>query len=546
MSRWLMPRVSSFTSAVRIAGATAALAVTAACGSMAPTAPNTELDAGAAAGSVSQPAPDSSQPTTPQRSLGATTLPAGNPTCAELATAHGGSGAAWFETKLDRMPGSSESFGDGVIRVTLTNGSRTGFDWFASLPVDAVLVKSGSDGNNLYLYSPEATSGTGLTTPNAAQDISHITVCYDVELEVSETSGATSFTRDYDWTISKSVDRSSITLASGGQETVNYAVAIKKDSGSDSNWKLLSGTITVRNPHPSIAASGIEVVDNLSGHGALAVSCPLGNLGPLASMTCSYDAVSLPDGSSRTNTTSASSTTYGIARAENQSAIPFVTPTTVHDNEVKISDSFEGAGLSDKAASSSQTFAYARTIAAAALTCGSNTIGNTATLADDDGTARTASASVTATLDCATAAPAPPPPAPEPAVVGCTRSQGYWGTHSSRGPAPYNDTWAKLGENTPFYTSGLTHYEQMQQPAKGNAYVILAAQFIAAKLNVLSGAAAPDGVSLSTIETFYNTYTPAEVGAMKGNDPVRKQALAWASTLDDYNNGRLNVSYCGS
>ena len=54
------------------------------------------------------------------------------------------------------------------------------------------------------------------TTPSG-QGISHVSFCYDVELLVSKTA-ATTFTRDYDWTIAKSVDQPSITLQAGAQK----------------------------------------------------------------------------------------------------------------------------------------------------------------------------------------------------------------------------------------------------------------------------------------------------------------------------------------
>ncbi|HEX6323878.1 MAG TPA: hypothetical protein VFZ36_09145 [Vicinamibacterales bacterium] len=477
---------------------------------------------------------------------GAIVLDAGNPTCADLAAQYA-PGETWFQVKLDRAPKAAESLGDGVISVSLTNGTTRTFDWTASRGVDAVLVKSGTMGNNFYLYTPEASSGSG-TTPGSLQDISHITFCYDVELQVSETA-ATAFTRDYDWTIAASVDRPSVTLDQGGQTTVNYASTATKDAGTDSDWTI-AGTISVTNPHPLTPASGITVADSLSEHGAIDVVCPATSLAPLASMTCKYGPVALATGSSRTNTATARSTTYGIAQGVDTTDIAFTTPTTVLDNAVTVADTYAAAGTLGSGITSSRNFTYSREILASDLACGANVIGNTVSLATDDGSTETASVTVTATLNCATVTPAPtpaPPPPPPPApVVGCAYSQGYWSTHSSQGPAKYDSTWAKIGENTPFYKSGNSYIAEIGMPAKGNAYRILSSQFIAAKLNMLAGAAAPAGVDMGAIESFYALYTPAQVDAMKGSDAVRKQALAWASTLDSYNNGRLNVSHCGS
>lgn len=527
----------STSRASRLAAAAVLSAFAAACGTSNPIAPSAAVVAEpfnssatySAGAAVS--APQGIGSTAPIFLAGG---PGTNYTCQDLAGMYA-PGATWFELKLDRFPQASETVTDGVLTVSIANGTRVGFDFSASRAVDAVFVKSGADGHHLYLYNPESSGGAGLTTPNSRQDISHISFCYDVELLVAKTA-ATTFTRDYDWTIAKTVDQPAVTLDNGVDATVNYSVAVTKDAGTDSDWSV-SGTITVTNPHPRIGASGVSVSDALSAHGALAVSCPSTTLAPLGAMTCSYGPVSLATGAARTNTATATSTTFGIAKGEGSTAVAFVTPTTVIDGSVSVTDTFAGSGLAGTAVSASQTFAYARAIAAASLTCGvPTTIGNTASLATDDGATESASAAVTATLTC------PPPP---PVAAGCTLTQGYWGTHSSKGPAKYDATWAAL-ENTTFYLSGTTYYGVLQLPTKGNAYYILAHQFVAAKLNILKGATAPAGFNMGAVETFFQTYTPAQVGAMKGSAPVRAQAIAWATTLDAYNNGRLNVSHCGS
>ena len=543
MSRCLVSRVSTCASrAGTIAAAAAFTVAVTACGANAPTAPvasnmATPSSSSGASGGTTPPAIG-------QNVNGAIVLDAGNPTCADLAATYA-PGATWYEVKLDRAPKASESLGDGVISLALANGTTRGFDWSASRSVDALLVKSGSMGNNFYLYTPEASSGSG-TTPGSLQDISHITFCYDVELQVSETA-ATTFTRDYDWTIAASVDQPSVTLEQGGQASVNYSTTATKDVGTDSDWAI-AGTISVTNPHPFNPASGITVADSLSDHGAIEVICPATSLAPMASMTCNYAAVALATGSPRTNTATARSTTYGIAEGVDATPIAFTTPTTVLDNAVTVADTYAGAGTLGSGITGSRNFSYSRTILASDLVCGANAITSTVSLATDDGSTETANVTVNATLTCATATPlpVPPPPPPPPApVVGCAYSQGYWSTHSSNGPAKYDSTWAKLGENTPFYKSGNSYIAEINVPAKGNAYHILSSQFIAARLNMLAGAAAPAGVDMSAIESFFALYTPAQIDALKGNDSVRRQALEWASTLDGYNNGRLNVAHCG-
>jgi hypothetical protein len=136
-----------------------------------------------------------------------------------------------------------------------------------------------------------------------------------------------------------------------------------------------------------------------------------------------------------------------------------------------------------------------------------------------------------------------------PADRGCTRTQGYWKNHSKYGPAPYDATWAKLGEDNIFYYSLLTNYLEINTPsAGGNAYHILARQFIAARLNMLAGASAPDEVedAMADAHDLFNDpdNTPITIGLLRGSDPLRKEFLRLAEILDDYNNGRIGPGHC--
>jgi hypothetical protein len=542
MSSFSVIGVSSRLRAGRFIAAATLAVIATACGANAPTAPSNTISAAPVTTTTSG---GGAVGTAIGSAAGATYVPGGNYTCSDLAAQYA-PGSEWFEVKLDRAPGGSHEVGDVMLTANIANGSPLSFDWSSNIGVDAVFVKSGTNGSNLYIYGNESTGATGLTTP-VGQDISHVSFCYDIELVVSKTV-STSFKRDFDWTLVKSVDKPSVTLESGAEATVNYTVAATKNSGTDSDWTV-AGTIDVTNPHKTLTASGVSLVDTLTNHGTIVVACPSNSLAPLAKMTCSYGAVSLSSGVARTNTGVADSTTYGIVKGEGSVAVNFVTPTSIFDNAVNVTDSYSGAGVLASGLTASRTFNYARTILASQLTCGANTIANTASLATDDGATRTASANVTATLTCATVTPAPEPaPAPAPPttplLTGCAYSQGYWSTHSSQGPASYNNTWAKLGENTIFYLSGQTNYSEMHVNPKGNAYHTLAQQYIAARLNVLAGAPAPAGVDMNAIDAFYKKYTPAQIDAMKGNDPIRKQALEWSSTLDSFNNGKLNASHC--
>jgi len=134
-----------------------------------------------------------------------------------------------------------------------------------------------------------------------------------------------------------------------------------------------------------------------------------------------------------------------------------------------------------------------------------------------------------------------------PPSGGCTLTPGYWKTHSMYGPAPYDPTWALVGENTAFFLSGQSYYQVLwEEPAGGHAYYILAHAYIAAELNFLNGAdpsAAQSAFDQAT--TLFNSYTPDEVAAMKKTDKaMRATFVSLAEILDNYNNGLIGPGHC--
>lgn len=127
---------------------------------------------------------------------------------------------------------------------------------------------------------------------------------------------------------------------------------------------------------------------------------------------------------------------------------------------------------------------------------------------------------------------------------GCTYTQGYWKTHSRYGPAPYDATWAAIGEDTLFFGSGQTWYRVFWTPPKGgNAYYILAHQYMAARLNVEAGASAPAQVA-SAIAEATAWFTGRSSAAPKG--PARDTAIALAGILGAYNEGATGPGHCST
>lgn len=135
--------------------------------------------------------------------------------------------------------------------------------------------------------------------------------------------------------------------------------------------------------------------------------------------------------------------------------------------------------------------------------------------------------------------------APPPGGDGCTATQGYWKTHSEHGPAPYDATWAQLpdGADTALFDSGKTWHEAFWTPPKGgNAYWILAHQYMAAHLNSLAGADTSDVAdTLVEAEALLDAYD-TDMGAIKGS--VRNTFTSLAGLLDDYNNGNIGPGHC--
>jgi hypothetical protein len=313
---------------------------------------------------------------------------------------------------------------------------------------------------------------------------------------------------------------------------------VTKDGGTDSNWEA-SGTIAVKNPHPSAAATGVAVSDVITpGNIGATVDCDPNTGGNQnsgltiaagATLNCTYGPVSLPDGTTRLNTATATTTTQGIGGGSGTADVTFGAPTTVLDNCIDVNDTF-GEGP-DENICASKTYNYTVTFNTVdhPLECGESSVTNTASIATDDGQTETATSTVWFDKLCG--------------GDGCTLTQGYWKTHSEYGPAAHpDDTWDSVGgPDASFYLSGKTWYEVFWTAPAGNAYYNLAHQFMAAKLNVLAGADTTANVdaALAAAHTFFSTYTPSSWPKAQKNT-----ILGYANTLDQYNNGVIGPGHC--
>ncbi|HLP79743.1 MAG TPA: hypothetical protein VK158_03865 [Acidobacteriota bacterium] len=185
-------------------------------------------------------------------------------------------------------------------------------------------------------YPNVATLTTADTETEMSDDQTVDVNCY--ALEVSK-DVETSFTRTYDWTISKDVDTNLVDLMNGQQQTVNYVVTATSET-VDSNWKAV-GTITVSNPSP-VDATITSVTDVMSGDVQADVVCaeefPI-VLGAGESIECSYSA-DLPNANDRENT---ATVTTAQAEYSGFADVDFGAATiTEIDAELPVMDSVEG------------------------------------------------------------------------------------------------------------------------------------------------------------------------------------------------------------
>lgn len=459
-------------------------------------------------------------------------------------------------TLSDARPGNTVD-GD----VVSASGSES---WSETFECDA---DEGDHTNNVLITEDDSLDtdpGSATTTVN----------CY--ELTVTKDADTT-FTRDYDWDIAKTRfiadgeedgdgDPLTLTLMTGQTFVANYEVTVTMTGFTDSDHAV-SGTITISNPAPMVAddVSVIDVIshavdadinaavdcDDVTAGNQSTVDVPAAVMGVPGTATCEYSA-DLPNADARTNT--ATATLFDIDYS-GTAAVTFDldNPTVEIDECVDVIDDagtpgdtsddidLETVCLGDLDENNEWSDTYTMDIGPFEA-CGEYTFTNTVSLAtsdDENDTEESDDATYTVTIDI---------PCPE----GCSLTQGYWKTHndSFHGGAPTDDTWSLIGplaEDEIFYLSGQTYFEVMWTAPQGNVYYNLASQYIAAVLNGLSGADTSDiTTELAAAESLFETYTPADIAALKGKNgnAVRAQFIALAGTLGSYNEGEIGPGHC--
>lgn len=365
-----------------------------------------------------------------------------------------------------------------------------------------------------------------LTRAENMPGVSHIDFCYHYQLIVTKTANTT-YKRTYDWEIQKNCNGPDPLTLSAGQ-VYNYPFSwTATHSHTDSDWKV-TGIITIANNSP-FSATVTSLSDVLSGGQTASITCSLPVTVPAGStVNCGYS-VSVAAPYNGINTATAGTSNPMVEGGSGTAVFAFGQPTNLVDECITISD--DCTSMQTLCSSNApSTVNYSCPVGPYA-SCSDNLYTNNADFTTNDtGATGSSSCTVSVNVPCG----------------GCTLTQGYWKTHSSYGPAPYDDNWANVGENTMFYLSGKTWYQVLWTPPAGNAYYILAHQYIAAKLNILNGASSTDAVdaAINCAEMHFGIYTPAYISGLTNKSKIRLKMLSMATTLDNYNNGIIGPGHC--
>jgi hypothetical protein len=127
---------------------------------------------------------------------------------------------------------------------------------------------------------------------------------------------------------------------------------------------------------------------------------------------------------------------------------------------------------------------------------------------------------------------------------GCTRSPGYWKTHSVYGPSNEDPVWGKLCQNNGFCDLVDIYFEILWTPASSGPYYILAHQYAAAQLNILNRAPMTEVIenAFSLAGGWLVKWSPEQM--LSAPPSYREEIINLAMSLSDYNNGFIGPGAC--
>lgn len=120
---------------------------------------------------------------------------------------------------------------------------------------------------------------------------------------------------------------------------------------------------------------------------------------------------------------------------------------------------------------------------------------------------------------------------------GCTLTQGYWKNHSIHAKNKSQHKAWPVSEDTQL--CGQSWYDILHQAPKGNAWLVVAHQYIAAQLNVAAGAEPTFEVS-AALDAVEGYLSDCQISKTEKVD-----ALLGKDLLDAFNNGLVGPGHCG-
>jgi hypothetical protein len=331
----------------------------------------------------------------------------------------------------------------------------------------------------------------------------------------------TSIARSWAWDIEKTVTPSALTLPVRETGKVNYEVMM---TPTMTNEFKVDGEITLSNGF-DVDVEVTSITDTImEGDTPTAIPvevlCPSNVVEAMGTLTCTYSAI-LPDATTRMNRVEVVS--GGITESAEEEIAFADEPTTETDECVAVSDSMAGP-LGEICAKDEVLSIFYESAIGPYEICGEQqAIANNASFVTND-TETKGEATATLTVDVL--------------CRGCTLTLGYWKNHADSSQMRFDDTWLEIGAAgaASVFCGDKTYLEVLQTPPRGDAFYILAHQYIAAKLNGLAGAD-QDGMTAEAFDAAAVCLAPPYACS-------RAEMLEYASTLDAYNNGLTGPGHC--
>lgn len=448
-------------------------------------------------------------------------------TCSEL-----GLGSKTFTLAGPVASGIYTIEAQNTLRLQFYEGSNTRF-FFTQSAIRMTGVLVSTDTRTMMWDMPGGADGwPSLTGPprqgtNEITPPEEITFCYDNELYV-QASPVANMSRRATWAISKTGRTTPLILEEGTTATLNYNVTMQ-NTGMVPLGQFIGGAVYVHNKSPSTVT--VSTVTTRVGNLNATVICPTAppfTMQPFTQIQCSFRA-DVPDTSDRL-VVAGGTVSHGLRVTTREVTSSFSAPNTgvtttdrcvgVFDTAAPSADQRVGTVCLD----GPMTLSFSTQVGP--FQCGAFSVSNTASFTASD-TAANGSAGFTVNGEVI-------------CNPGCTRGWEYWRHHAQ------DPTWNLIppnGGNTAFFRSGFSYRNALTVLPLLNPYWTLAREYIAARLNQLTGVDFPPAVAAAFTEAtgVFNANTPLQIQL---NLFIHARLNQLTATLAGFNDGHTGPGGC--